>query len=481
MAQQITDLASGAVTSEELTQAYLDRIERHSSLGAYITVSDKALEQARDADQARAAGDQRPLLGIPIAHKDIFCTEGLRTTAASRILDNFVAPYSATVVEKLDACGVVTLGKTNMDEFAMGSSNENSHFGPARNPWNPDHVPGGSSGGSAVAVAAQLCAAATGTDTGGSIRQPAAFCGITGIKPTYGRVSRWGIIAYASSLDQAGPMGRTAEDCAWLLGAMSGRDARDSTSADHPVDDYVTALTAPSEGLRVGLCREYMEHLDPAMAAIVQDTTKQLESDGATLVDVSLPNVSLAIPAYYIIAPAECSANLSRYDGVRFGYRCESPDNLEDLYKRSRSDGFGQEVQNRIMTGTFALSAGYIDAYYHKAQQIRRLIKNDFLAAFQQVDVILAPATPGPAFRIGEKTDDANEMYQQDIFTISANLAGIPGLSMPAGSINDLPVGMQLLGPYFSESLLLQTAHRFQQATDWHNATPGPHRRSPDE
>ena len=471
LTEQKQDLEKGTYSAQELTQAYLAEIQA-SDLNSYISVAESAVEQARQADAARAQGASAPLLGIPIAHKDIFCQSGTRTTAGSRMLDNFIAPYDATVVERLTAAGTVTLGKTNMDEFAMGSSNENSYYGAVKNPWRETHVPGGSSGGSAAAVAAGLCSAATGTDTGGSIRQPAAFCGVTGLKPTYGRVSRWGMIAYASSLDQAGPIARSAEDCAYLLAAMAGQDERDSTSADHPVDDYVAQLSNPVSGIRIGLCTEFMQQLDSSTAGIIQQVARELEKQGAVLLDVSLPNSSLAIPAYYIIAPAECSTNLSRYDGVRFGYRCENPENLEDLYKRSRSESLGKEVKNRIMVGAFALSAGYYEAYYRKAQQIRRLIRNDFQAAFQSVDVILAPTTPGPAFPIGDKTDDPVSMYLQDIFTISANLAGLPALSMPAGIIDGLPVGAQLIGNYFNESGLLGLAHQYQQSTDWHPMRP---------
>ncbi len=471
--QQIDDLRKGEYSAVELTTACFQKLHQHKALNCFITLTeDQAMQAARQADVQRARGEVKPLQGVPIAHKDIFCTAGVRTTAGSRILDNFIAPYDATVVSNLASAGAVMLGKTNMDEFAMGSSNETSYYGKVLNPWNTEYVPGGSSGGSAAAVATGLCSAATGTDTGGSIRQPAAFCGITGLKPTYGRVSRWGMIAYASSLDQAGPLARSAEDCALLLGYMAGPDPRDSTSAARRVDDYMTPLKEPIGGLKIGLCQEFMASLDTEMASILSEVARELEQQGASIQDLSLPNATLAIPAYYIIAPAECSSNLSRYDGVRFGYRCPDPVNLEDLYKRSRSEGFGTEVKNRIMVGTFALSAGYYDAYYKKAQQVRRLIKNDFETAFNQVDVLLAPTTPGTAFRLGEKAGDPRAMYQQDIFTTASNLAGLPALSMPAGQLTELPIGAQLIGNYFEEATLLRVAHQYQQTTAWHQARP---------
>lgn len=472
LSQQLDDLSKGEYSSVELTQTYLDRIENHQSLNAFVSISKDVLEKARQADQLRAAGERKPLLGIPLAHKDIFCEAGVRTTAGSKMLDNFISPYDSTVVSLLRNAGALSLGKTNMDEFAMGSSNESSYFGAVKNPWQLDRVPGGSSGGSAAAVAARLCAAATGTDTGGSIRQPAAFCGITGIKPTYGRVSRWGMIAYASSLDQAGPLATTAEDCALLLSVMAGVDEKDSTSSAVQVEDYSKSLSQDLKGKKIGLCVEYMKGLDPEMSRVIEEAIDVLSKLGAEFTDISLPTSPMAIPAYYIIAPAECSANLSRYDGVRFGYRCENPENLEDLYKRSRSESFGQEVKTRIMVGAFALSAGYYDAYYKKAQQIRRLIKNDFLEAFKSVDAILGPTTPGPAFRIGENADEPQAMYLQDIYTISANLAGLPAISLPAGFIEDLPAGMQLIGNYFEEATLLNLGHQFQAQTDWHKQAP---------
>jgi len=477
IAQMGADMAAGDYSSVELTTHYLDRIAAEDvRLNSYITgMRDSALTEAAaaDADRLNGAGSNRPLLGIPIAHKDIFCTEGTRTSAGSRMLDNFIAPYSATVVEKFRSAGAITLGKTNMDEFAMGSSNETSFYGAVTNPWGENRVPGGSSGGSAAAVAARLCAGATGTDTGGSIRQPAAFCGITGLKPTYGRISRWGIIAYASSLDQAGPMTRSAEDAAIMLGVMAGADERDSTSLDVPVPDYVSQLDRPLTGLRLGRVRQYFEHdIDAGSGARIEDAINALCKLGATVVDVDLANLRHAIPAYYVIAPAECSANLSRYDGVRFGYRCDDPIDLADLYRRSRSEGLGREVQRRILAGTFALSAGYYDAYYRKAQQVRRLIRDDFVNAFDIADVLIGPTTPAPAFTLGEKTDDQLAMYLQDIFTIGANLAGLPALSMPVGLSDGLPVGLQLIAPHLEEARLLNVAHQYQMGTDFHTLTP---------
>ncbi|MCY1346636.1 Glutamyl-tRNA(Gln) amidotransferase subunit A [compost metagenome] len=475
LAEIARGLAAKEFSAEELTRTLLARIHQlDPQLNSFISITDEpAIEQARAADARRAAGEQGALLGAPIAHKDLFCTEGVLTSCASKILDGFKAPYDATVVARLKAAGAVSLGKLNMDEFAMGSSNESSHYGAVRNPWALDRVPGGSSGGSAAAVAARLVPAATGTDTGGSIRQPAAFTNLTGIKPTYGRVSRWGMIAYASSLDQGGPLARTAEDCALMLGAMAGFDPKDSTSVDQPVDDYLASLNQPLAGLRIGLPKEYFgAGLDSRIADAVLAAVEELKKLGAIVKDVSLPNMQHAIPAYYVIAPAEASSNLSRFDGVRFGYRCENPQNLEDLYKRSRAEGFGAEVKRRIMVGTYALSAGYYDAYYLKAQKIRRLIKNDFMAAFGEVDVILGPTTPNPAWKLGEKNNDPVAQYLEDIYTITANLAGLPGLSMPAGFVDGLPVGVQLLAPYFQEGRLLNVAHQYQQATDWHKQAP---------
>jgi len=468
-------LRAGAFSSVELTRHFLDRIQQFDDqLNAYITlVGESALAAARAADERIAAGDAGPLTGIPIAHKDIFCTNGIRTTCGSRMLENFIAPYDAGVVSRFKAAGAVLLGKTNMDEFAMGSSNETSYFGAVRNPWDTDRVPGGSSGGSAAAVAGRLCVAATGTDTGGSIRQPAALCGITGLKPTYGRVSRYGMIAFASSLDQAGPMAASAEDAAALLQVMAGFDERDSTCVEEPVPDYSAGLNDDIAGLRIGLPREYFgEGLDPAVAASVEAAIDEYRRLGAEVVDISLPNTSLAVPVYYVVAPAECSSNLARFDGVRFGHRCEEPKDLEDLYKRSRAEGFGAEVKRRIMVGTYALSAGYYDAYYLKAQQIRHRISDDFAKAFEQVDVIMGPTAPGVAFGVGEKADDPVSMYLSDIYTIAVNLAGLPGMSVPVAPVEGKPVGLQIIGNYFEEAKLLNVAHRLQQATDWHRAIP---------
>ena len=468
-------LAAKEFSASELSSHLLARIKAlDPQLNSFISLTEElAMSQAKAADARRAAGESGALLGAPLAHKDLFCTQGIRTSCGSKILDNFKAPYDATVVDKLAAAGTVTLGKLNMDEFAMGSSNESSYYGAVKNPWDLSRVPGGSSGGSAAAVAARLIPAATGTDTGGSIRQPAALTNLTGLKPTYGRVSRWGMIAYASSLDQGGPLARTAEDCALLLQAMAGFDAKDSTSVDQPIDDYLAALSQPLNGLRIGLPKEYFgAGLDPRIADKVMAVVEELKKLGATVKDISLPNMQHAIPAYYVIAPAEASSNLSRFDGVRFGYRCENPVNLEDLYKRSRGEGFGAEVKRRIMVGTYALSAGYYDAYYLKAQKIRRLIKNDFVAAFNDVDVILGPTTPNLAWKLGEKNNDPVAQYLEDIYTITANLAGIPGLSMPAGFVDGLPVGVQLLAPYFQEGRLLNVAHQYQQVTDWHTQAP---------
>ncbi len=462
-------------SSEELTRAYLQRIEKYNpALNCYISVTaERALAQARAADARLAKNEGGALTGIPIAQKDIFCTKGVKTSCGSKMLDNFIAPYDATTVERFDAAGAVMLGKTNMDEFAMGSSNETSFYGPVKNPWDLAAVPGGSSGGSAAAVAARLAPAATGTDTGGSIRQPAALCNLTGLKPTYGRVSRYGMIAFASSLDQGGPMARTAEDCALLLQVMAGFDPRDSTSVDRPVPDYPAALHQPTKGLRIGLPKEYFaEGLDAKVAAAIDAGIKEYEKLGAIVKQISLPNTHLAVPTYYVIAPAECSSNLSRFDGVRFGHRCKDPRDLEDLYKRSRGEGFGAEVQRRIMIGAYVLSAGYYDAYYLKAQRLRRLISDDFKKAFAEVDVIMGPTAPTVAFNLGEKTDDPVTMYLSDIYTIAANLAGLPGMSIPAGFVGNRPVGLQLIGNYFDETRLLNVAHQYQKVTDWHQRVP---------
>jgi aspartyl-tRNA(Asn)/glutamyl-tRNA(Gln) amidotransferase subunit A len=468
-------LHAGELTSVELTQHMLQRIKAHDAkLNSFISVTEEqALAQARAADERIAAGDAGPLTGIPIAHKDIFCTLGVRTSCGSRMLADFVSPYDATVVSRLQQAGAVMLGKTNMDEFAMGSSNETSYFGPVHNPWDTGTVPGGSSGGSASAVAARLCIAATGTDTGGSIRQPAALTGITGLKPTYGRCSRWGMIAFASSLDQAGPMTRSAADAALMLAGMAGFDERDSTSSPRPVDDYLTALGQDIRGLRIGIVSEFMgEGLDAGVAASVESALAELRKLGAQLVDISLPNARLSVPAYYVVAPAECSSNLARFDGVRYGHRCADPKNLEDLYKRSRSEGFGPEVQRRIMIGTYVLSAGYYDAYYLKAQKVRQLIADDFRTAFESCDLIVSPTAPGTAFRLGEKADDPVSMYLQDIYTIAVNLAGLPGISIPAPLSGGMPVGLQLIGNYFDEARLLNAAHQLQLVTDWHRQKP---------
>ncbi|MBR9882834.1 MAG: Asp-tRNA(Asn)/Glu-tRNA(Gln) amidotransferase subunit GatA [Oceanospirillales bacterium] len=475
LAELAEGLRKGEFSSVELTQAYLERIKNEDNrYNSFITVTEEqALEQARAADAAIAAGTAGAFTGLPIAHKDLFCTQGVRTSCGSKMLDNFASPYDATVVAKFKQAGAVMLGKTNMDEFAMGSSNESSFYGAARNPWNTDCVPGGSSGGSGAAVAARLTPAATGSDTGGSIRQPAALCGITGLKPTYGRVSRYGMIAYASSLDQGGPMAHTAEDCAIMLNVMAGFDPMDSTCLNREVPDYTATLNESLAGLKIGLPKEYFsEALDPQIAERVKAAVAEFEKLGATVKEVSLPRTELSIPAYYIIAPAEASSNLSRFDGVRYGYRCENPQDLEDMYKRTRGEGFGAEVKRRIMVGTYALCAGYYDAYYNKAQQIRRLIQQDFIRVLEEVDVIMGPTTPHPAFRIGEKNNDPVSMYMEDIFTLSLNLAGLPGMSVPCGQVNGLPVGLQIIGNYFAEAKLLNVAHQFQQTTDWHKQAP---------
>jgi aspartyl-tRNA(Asn)/glutamyl-tRNA(Gln) amidotransferase subunit A len=474
----LSELAAGLRSKEfssvELTQFFLGRISQHQDLNAFITVSaESALQQAQAADQLLAAGNAGPLAGIPIAQKDIFCTLGAKTSCGSKMLDNFIAPYNATVVEHFNSAGAVMLGKLNMDEFAMGSSNENSFYGPVRNPWATDCVPGGSSGGSAAAVAARLAPAVTGTDTGGSIRQPAALCGITGLKPTYGRVSRYGMIAYASSLDQGGPMARSAEDAALLLQTMAGFDPKDSTSVDQAVPDFSASLNDSLQGLKIGLPKQFFSaELDNQMAATIQAAIAEYQKLGAEVKEVDMPNLNLAIPAYYVIASAECSSNLSRYDGVRFGYRCQNPADLTDLYTRSRGEAFGAEVKRRILMGTYALSAGYYDAYYLKAQQVRRLISEDFKRALSEVDVLMGPVTPSTAFKIGEKTSDPIQMYLEDIYTIAINLAGLPAMSIPAGFIDGKPVGLHVIGNYFSEAKLLNVGHRYQQVTDWHQQAP---------
>ncbi len=477
--QTLTELAvgleNGDFSSVELTQALLDRIAEHNDkLNAFVTITaERALATAARADAARSAGSAGALNGLPILHKDIFCTRGVKTSCGSRMLDNFISPYDATVVERLADAGAVVLGKTNMDEFAMGSSNETSYYGPVRNPWDLDCSPGGSSGGSSAAVAARLAPAATGTDTGGSIRQPAALTGTVGLKPTYGRVSRYGMVAFASSLDQAGVITRSAEDAARLLGVMAGFDERDSTSIDTPVPDYVASLGDSISGLRIGVVRQHFdEGLDEQCGARVKDAIAVLESLGATTVEVDLPNLDLSVPTYYVVAPAECSSNLSRFDGVRFGYRADGAEDLLDLYCRSRGEGFGDEVKRRIMTGTYVLSAGYYDAYYLKAQQVRQLIADDFKTAFADVDLIAGPTAPTPAFKLGDKVDDPITMYLNDIYTIGANLAGLPAISVPCGFVNDLPVGLHLVGAHFGEETLLRCSHQYQQQTEWHLACP---------
>jgi aspartyl-tRNA(Asn)/glutamyl-tRNA(Gln) amidotransferase subunit A len=477
--KSVTELAaglrSGEFSSVELVEHYLERIERlDGELNSFITVTaEQAIEQARAADARIAAGDAGPVTGIPIAHKDIYCTNGVKTSCGSRMLDNFTAPYDANVVSRLRDAGAVMLGKTNMDEFAMGSTNESSFYGPVKNPWDTGRVPGGSSGGSAAAVAARLCAAATGTDTGGSIRQPASHCGITGLKPTYGRVSRYGMIAYASSLDQGGPMAQTAEDVALLLQAMAGFDERDSTSSDTPVPDYSATLEDSIDGLKIGLPGEYFDAgLDDNVRKSVEEAVDLYRSLGAEVREISLPNTGLAVASYYVVAPAECSSNLSRYDGVRFGHRCDDPVDLEDLYKRSRSEGFGAEVKRRIMIGTYVLSAGYYDAFYLKAQKIRQLISDDFRKAFEQVDVIMGPASPTTAVALGEMADDPVSMYLSDVYTVMTNMAGLPGISIPVAPVEGMPVGLQITGSYFDEARLLNIAHRFQQNSDWHRLMP---------
>jgi aspartyl-tRNA(Asn)/glutamyl-tRNA(Gln) amidotransferase subunit A len=468
-------LQARQVSSVEVTQAFLERMERHQAgLNAFISITaEAALAEAAQADARLRSPDAGPLTGVPMAHKDIFCTQGEKTTCGSRMLANFVSPYDATVVERLRAAGVVMLGKTNMDEFAMGSSNETSFFGPVRNPWDVARVPGGSSGGSAAAVAARLTPAATATDTGGSIRQPAALCGVTGLKPTYGRVSRFGMIAFASSLDQAGLITRSAEDAALLLGSMAGFDERDSTSVELPVPDYRAALGQSLKGLKIGVLKEFFDTgLDPEIEQHIRAALDLLRSHGAQIKDVSLPSLPLSVPTYYVVAPAECSSNLARFDGVRYGHRCDNPRDLLDLYQRSRGEGFGAEVKRRIMTGTYVLSAGYYDAFYLKAQCVRQLISNDFERAFHEVDVVIGPTTPTTAFKLGAKTADPVTMYLNDIYTIGANLAGLPAISVPCGQAQGLPTAMQIIGPHFGEERLLNVAHRYQQETDWHRRTP---------
>ena len=470
--QLMQGLADKSFSATELTQHYLKRINSlDSDINSFITITDElALTQASAADKRLSSGEiQHPLCGIPMAHKDIFCTEGIRSSCASKMLDNFIAPYNASIIENFNANGSITLGKTNMDEFAMGSSNETSFYGAVKNPWDLERVPGGSSGGSAAAVAAMLAPAATGSDTGGSIRQPAALCGLTGLKPTYGAVSRFGMIAFASSLDQAGPIAKTAEDAAILMNTLAGFDAKDSTSIERQKEDYTASLNNSIQGLKIGLPKEFFsDDLDPQVAELVNNAIKTLEKAGASFKEVSLPNSEYSVPAYYVVAPAEASANLQRFDGVRYGYRCDNPEDLMDLYCRTRGEGFGEEVKRRLLVGTYALSAGFYDAYYNKAQKIRRLIKNDFSAAFNDVDLILSPTSPSTAFKIGEKSNDPVQMYLEDIYTIAVNLAGLPAISVPCGLKDGLPVGLQLIGNAFSDAHILNVAHQFQQLTDWH-------------
>jgi aspartyl-tRNA(Asn)/glutamyl-tRNA(Gln) amidotransferase subunit A len=469
-------LAAKKVSSVELTQLFLDRIRTlNGALNAYLAWDDEtSLSQALESDQARAVGKAGPLTGIPLAHKDIFCTRQLPTTCGSRMLKGYKSPYDAHVIEQFGLAGAVLLGKTNMDEFAMGSSNETSHFGPVRNPWDRRLVPGGSSGGSAAAVASRMAPAATGTDTGGSIRQPAALTGVCGLKPTYGLVSRYGMVAFASSLDQGGPLGRSAADLALLLNVMAGHDARDSTSLDRPKEDYTRELDAPLKGLRIGLPAAYFgEGVEPGVLKCVREAIAWFESQGARTLPVELPNTALAVPVYYVIAPAEASSNLSRFDGVRYGHRAKDYGDLADMYCRTRAEGFGAEVKRRILIGTYVLSHGYYDAYYLKAQKVRRLIARDFSEAFKQCDVIMGPTSPTTAFALGAKTDDPVQMYLNDIFTIPAPLAGLPGLSIPCGfDAKGLPVGLQVMGNYFAEAKMLGMAHQYQRATDWHRRVP---------
>jgi len=470
-------LSAGEISSVELTGLFLDRIEAlNPTINAFITVDrDKSLSMAREADARIAAGTAGPLTGIPVAHKDIFCAEGWLTTCGSKMLSNFVSPYDAHVISCFKAAGTVTLGKTNMDEFAMGSSNETSYFGPVKNPWDTGRVPGGSSGGAAACIAARMAPAATGTDTGGSIRQPAALCGLTGLKPTYGVVSRYGMIAFASSLDQGGPMAKSAEDCALLLNAMAGFDTRDSTSLDRPAEDYSRDLEKPLAGLRIGLPREFFgEGMDADVRAAVEAALEQYRKLGAVTVEVSLPNSGLSVPAYYVLAPAEASSNLSRFDGVRYGYRAPEYGDLKDMYQKSRAQGFGGEVKRRILIGAYVLSHGYYDAYYLQAQRLRRLIAQDFTEAFKVCDVIASPTSPSVAFAFGAKSADPVQMYLSDIYTISTNLAGLPGMSLPCGfGDGSMPVGLQLIGNYFDEARMLNAAHQYQLATDWHLRQPG--------
>lgn len=459
------------ISNKEMVEDTFTLIESNKHLNAFVTLNKEvSLKKAENLDNNPS---NLPLAGIPIAQKDLFCTKDLRTTCGSNMLSNFIPPYSATVIENLESAGCISIGKTNMDEFAMGSSNETSFFGNVENPWGEGLVPGGSSGGSASAVAAGIVAAASGTDTGGSIRQPASLCGITGLKPTYGRISRWGMIAFASSLDQAGPMARTAEDCAIMLNEMCSHDPKDTTSLDENIPDFTQNLNSSIQGMKIGLVKEFdLSKLDNDVVKVFEESKRHYESLGAEFIEISLPNISLSVPTYYVVAPAECSSNLSRFDGVKFGRRCENPKDLEDLYVRSRSEGFGEEVKRRILIGSYVLSAGFYDAYYKKAQQVRRLIKNDFVSAFEKVDVIMSPTTRGTAFKAGSMGSDPIQMYLEDLFTIPANLAGLPAMSVPNGIVDNKPVGMQLIGNFLEESKILQAAHSFQTSTDWHLKTP---------
>ena len=467
----LTMLKNKDISNKELVQDTYSLIKSNLHLNAFITLNEEAsLKKAEELDKNKTSGN---LAGIPIAQKDLFCTKDIKTTCGSKMLSNFIPPYSATVIENLENAGCISIGKTNMDEFAMGSSNETSFYGNVANPWGSNLVPGGSSGGSAAAVAAGIVSAATGTDTGGSIRQPASLCGITGLKPTYGRISRWGMIAFASSLDQAGPMARTAEDCAIMLNEMCSHDLKDTTSLDEEIPDFTSDLSTSIKGLKIGIVKEFdLSMLDNSVAQVFEESKKHYESLGAEFVEISLPNISLSVPTYYVVAPAECSSNLSRFDGVKFGKRCENPQNLEDLYIRTRSEGFGDEVKRRILIGSYVLSAGFYDAYYKKAQQVRRLIKNDFDEAFSNVDVIMTPTTRGPAFDIGSKGSDPIQMYLEDLFTISANLAGLPAMSLPNGCLDNKPIGLQIIGNFLDESSILNFAHMYQTKTNWHMLTP---------
>ena len=459
------------ISNKEMVEDTFTLIESNKHLNAFVTLNkEESLKKAENFDNNPS---NLALSGIPIAQKDLFCTKDLRTTCGSNMLSSFIPPYSATVIENLESAGCISIGKTNMDEFAMGSSNETSFFGNVENPWGEGLVPGGSSGGSASAVAAGIVAGATGTDTGGSIRQPASLCGITGLKPTYGRISRWGMIAFASSLDQAGPMARTAEDCALMLNEMCSHDPKDTTSLDENVPDFTQNLNSSIKGMKIGLVKEFdLSKLDNDVVKVFEESKRHYESLGAEFIEISLPNISLSVPTYYVVAPAECSSNLSRFDGVKFGRRCENPKDLEDLYVRSRSEGFGDEVKRRILIGSYVLSAGFYDAYYKKAQQVRRLIKNDFVSAFGKVDVIMSPTTRGTAFKAGSMGSDPIQMYLEDLFTIPANLAGLPAMSVPNGIVDNKPLGMQLIGNFLEESKILQVAHSFQSSTDWHLKTP---------